>query len=62
MLIDKGCQAMYNPTIMVKIKAVIKYTQRCSKCQHEWETESEHPRQCPKCWSRRWDGVDKDAK
>jgi predicted Zn-ribbon and HTH transcriptional regulator len=34
---------------------VIKYIHTCQRCGHEWESELEHPRQCPKCWSRNWD-------
>lgn len=40
---------------MPKIKAVIYYIHECSRCGHHWENEYEHPRQCPKCWSRHWD-------
>ena len=41
-------------------RAILIYPCRCVKCGHEWESENEHPRQCHRCWSRRWYESEKD--
>jgi len=51
--LDKACRMRYNHYNM-RVKAVLKYIHQCQQCGHEWETEKEMPRQCSKCWSRRW--------
>ena len=30
-------------------------TVKCGRCKYEWPIRKETlPKQCPKCWSRRW--------
>lgn len=50
------------PEDVMKIRAVIMYGHQCARCGHEWESEHPHPRQCPKCWARRWEAKEADTK
>ena len=43
----------------MKVKKEIKHTiefYRCGKCQYEWVSRVKHPKECPQCKSRNWNG------
>lgn len=35
-------------------KAILVYLHTCQQCGHRWESPNRVPRQCPHCWSRKW--------
>ncbi len=32
----------------------MKHKQKCSKCEYEWESRVEVPKECPACKNRHW--------